>query len=109
MMPKRIWTSAGLLLLFFLVGTQAPAAWAAPQQAQPSYTLPEYNAYQTCAKETNPQQRIRLCDDFVAKYPSSTLLPYVYHTYYTTYNELKDYPKVMQYADKELSVGDKLE
>ncbi len=109
MMRKWMWTGAGLSSLALLFCAQVPAAWAAPQQTQQSYTLPEYNAYQACAKESNLQQRVKSCDDFVAKYPGSTLLPYAYVTYYLTYNELKNYPKVVEYTDKELGFADKID
>jgi tetratricopeptide (TPR) repeat protein len=79
------------------------------QGQQVPYTLAEYNAYQAAAKETNPQQKVKLLDDFVAKFPNSALLPYVYRTYYTTYNQLKDYPKVIEYADKLLALGNKID
>ncbi len=108
----------GILFLALVIFACAPSAVAGAQekpsaaagaQEKPSYTVPEYNAYQAAANEKNPQQRIKLLDDFVAKFPSSTLLPYVYRLYYNTYNELKNFSKVMEYADRELSFGDKLD
>lgn len=111
MIRKRIRVGVGLLLLALLM----PAAWTAAQapapqeQQKPAYTLAEYNAYQAAANEKSPQQRIRLLDDFVAKFPNSTLLPYAYRVYYNTYNELKNYPKTIEYADRELSFADKLD
>lgn len=91
----------GVILAFSLMGP-AFAAAAAPvaQQAKPAYTYAEYNAYQAAAKESNPQQRVKLLDQFVAKFPKSTLLPYVYQLYYKTYDSLKQYNKVIEYADK---------
>jgi tetratricopeptide (TPR) repeat protein len=89
--------------------------WAAAQaqetqgQTKTPYTLAEYNAYQAAHNEANPQQKVKLLDDFVAKFPNSALLPYVYHDYYTTYNQLKDYPKVIEYADKLLALGTKID
>jgi tetratricopeptide (TPR) repeat protein len=103
------------LVAMAAVGLQArPGAAQTEQQGQaqqhkPAYTLAEYNAYTAAAKETNPQQRIKLLDDFVAKFPSSALLPYVYRSYYTTYDKLKDYPMVIEYADKLLALGDKID
>jgi tetratricopeptide (TPR) repeat protein len=97
-------TRSGLALTLALVFSMAGLATAARaqqgQQQKPTYTLAEYNAYQAAAKETNPQQRIKLLDDFVAKFPKSTLLPYVYQSYYQTYDQLKQYDKVIEYADK---------
>lgn len=99
----------GLLRVAFLVtGISGLAAAAFAQQAAaPSYTPAEYNAYIAASKETNPQQRITELGDFVAQFPSSTLLPYVYQTEYQTYGQLKDYPHTITYADKLLALGDK--
>jgi tetratricopeptide (TPR) repeat protein len=97
-------TRSGLALSLALVLSMAGLATAAKaqqgQQQKPAYTLAEYNAYQAAAKETVPQQRVKLLDDFVSKFPKSTLLPYVYQAYYQTYNQLKQYDKVIEYADK---------
>ncbi len=35
-------------------------------------------------------------------------MPYVLQLYYTTYNELKNYPKTIDYADKLVALGDKV-
>ncbi len=108
MTRKPIMVGMGLLSLALLVGTLVPAAAAVPQE-KPAYTLAEYNAYQAAANEKSAQQRIKLLDDFVAKFPSSTLLPFAYRVYYNTYNELKNFPKTIEYVDRELSFGDKLD
>jgi tetratricopeptide (TPR) repeat protein len=93
--------AAGLLLTL--------AAGAAAQQ-QPAYTLQEYNAYQAAANEANAQQRVKLLDDFAAKFPQSTLLPYAYRLYFVTYyNELKNFPKTIEYADRLLALGDQID
>ena len=108
MRRKWIRAGAGLLLVSLAVCAPGPAASAAaqqPQQQAPTYTMPEYNAYQAAANEKNAQQRVALLDDFVAKYPKSTLLPYVYRTYYLAYYELKNYPKAIEYVDRLLSLG----
>jgi tetratricopeptide (TPR) repeat protein len=88
-----------LALAFSLAGL-ATAARAQAQQEKPAYTYAEYNAYQAAAKETNPEQRVKLLEDFVTKFPKSTLLPYVYQAFYQTYDNLKQYDKVIEYADK---------
>ncbi len=77
-------------------------------QQKLSYTLPEYNAFQAANSEKDPQQRTKLLDDFVGKYPNSTLMPYVYQLYYQTYNQLKDYPHTIEYIDKLVALGDKV-
>ncbi len=77
---------------------------AAQGQQQPSYTPAEYNDYTAAHTETDPQKRIADLDAFQAKYPASTLLPYVYTLEYQTYGQLKNYPKSVAYADKLLAL-----
>ncbi|MGH9641566.1 MAG: hypothetical protein ACRD3Q_04010, partial [Terriglobales bacterium] len=87
-----------------------PRAEAGAQAAgkQP-YTMAEYNAYQAAAAEKDPAQKVKLLDDFVSKYPNSALLIYVYPLYYQAYAELKNYQKVIQYADKVVALGSKVD
>src|SRR5256885_5832005 len=87
---------------------QAPAAGQQDANA-PKYTMPEYNAYKACADEKNATQQIKCLDDFVAKYPNSQLLVYVYPLYYNAYSQSKNYEKVIENADKLLALGDKVE
>ena len=82
---------------------QAPASQDAAA-GQQKYTMAEYNAYQACAAEKNPQQQVKCLDDFVAKYPNSALLIYIYPLYYNAYSQLKNWPKVIEYADKLLAM-----
>ncbi len=98
----------GVVLLLVWLTADPPAAWAGPQE-RPSYTMAEYNAYNAAANDKNAQQRVKLLDDFVAKYPNSTLLPFAYRVYYQTYNELRNFPKVIEYVDREMSFGDKID
>lgn len=77
-------------------------------QKQP-YTMPEYNAYKAAQETQAPAQQVRALDDFVARYPSSALLVYVYPLYYQAYTKLKDYPKVIEYVDKLVALGDKVD
>jgi hypothetical protein len=85
---------------------QAPAGQDAGAGKQ-QYTMAEYNAYQAAAAERNPAQQIKLLDDFVSKYPNSALLIYIYPLYYNAYSQLKNWPKVAEYADRLLAMGDK--
>ena len=87
---------------------QAPAGQDAGAGKQ-QYTMAEYNAYQAAAAEKNPAQQIKLLDDFVAKYPNSALLIYIYPLYYNAYSLQKNWPKVTEYADKLLALGEKAE
>src|SRR5437868_10904069 len=88
---------------------QAPAGQQDAAAGKQQYTMAEYNAYQAAAAEKNPTQQIKLLDDFVAKYPNSALLIYIYPLYYNAYSQLKNWPKVMENADKLLALGDKVE
>lgn len=111
-MRKSSTTVSMILSAAALMCTLAwPAAAQDGQQEQqkPTYTIQEYNAFQACRAGTNAQTRLNCLDDFVAKFPSSTLMQYAYVLYYTTYNELKNYPKTIEYADKVLGLGDKID
>lgn len=99
---------AGAILLTLVGLASVSPAWAAPQD-QPSYTPAEYNAYTACANDKNAQTRAKCLEDFMAKFPKSSLLPYGYQLAYTTYNEIKDFPKSIEYADKLLALGDKID
>jgi len=103
---------ASLLLLAALSLSCAPSApaqdAAAAGAAQPKYTMAEYNSYQAAAAEKNPAAQIKLLDDFVAKYPGSALLNYIYPLYYKNYYAQKNYPKAIEYADKMIAMGDKI-
>ncbi|HKO04151.1 MAG TPA: hypothetical protein VJW51_05365 [Candidatus Acidoferrales bacterium] len=95
-----------LALLLGIAGARAVAAIAAEPQAQPKYTRAEYDAYQAAAAEKNLQQKIKLLDDFVAKYPSSALLAFVYNEYVTDYYQLHQWSKDIEYLDKFLALSD---
>jgi tetratricopeptide (TPR) repeat protein len=87
---------------------RAPAGQDAAAGKQ-QYTMAEYNAYQAAAAERNPAPQIKLLDDFVSKYPNSALLIYIYPLYYNAYSQLKNWPKVIENADKLLALGEKAE
>jgi hypothetical protein len=48
-------------------------------------------------------------DDFVSKYPNSALLVYVDPLYVQAYGQLKNYKKVIEYADKVIALGSKID
>ena len=92
------------------LGAQTPAAGQDSSATKaPAYTLVEYNAEQACAAEKAPATQVKCLDDFVAKYPNSALLVYVYPLYVNAYNQLKNPQKVSDYADKLVAMGDKAE
>src|ERR1700730_4025382 len=104
---------ASLLLLGALCLSSSPNAAAQEASAaggtkQQPYTMAEYNSYQSAAAEKNPAAQIKLLDDFVAKYPNSALLNYIYPLYYKNYYAQKNYPKAIEYADKMIALGDKI-
>src|SRR5258705_9393983 len=107
MIRKWILTGAGLLLI--VAGTGRLLAAHQDAQQEPAYTLAEYNAYKAADAEQNPQQKIKLLDDFVKQYPASTLLPYIYRAYYLTNYALKNYAGTLEYADKQIGLGEKID
>jgi hypothetical protein len=111
MIRKCMVTGAGLLWIALGVTSGAGKLWAAPQDAaaKPAYTLAEYNAYKDADGEQNPQQKVTKLDAFVKQYPNSTLMPYVYRDYYLTDYGLKNFAGTMEYADKMIGLGDKVD
>ena len=106
------WLGTAWLTIALLSWGGAAAGWAASpqdQQAKPAYSLAEYNAFQTAHNEQNAQAKVKALDDFVVKYPASALLQYVYFDYYHAYYTLKNYPQTIEYADKLLALGDKVD
>jgi TPR repeat len=103
-------------MVFLIAGSELSASAQAPATGQETvvtkaqkYTQAEYNAEQACAAEKIPAAVVRCADDFVLKYPNSDLLVYIYPLYYRGYTELKNPLKVIEYADKLVSLGDKAE
>jgi tetratricopeptide (TPR) repeat protein len=95
---------AGLCLsLGFTAWAQAGAQDTGDKSKQP-YTMAEYNSYQACASDKNPATQVKCFDDFVSKYPNSALLVYVYPQYVQSYMQLKDYKKVLDFADKTVAL-----
>ena len=95
------------IVLAMAIGT----AWAVPQdqQTNPSNAVSERDAYQAAHDEKDAQARIKRLDEFVLKYPDSALMADVYQDYYLTYFWMMSYVQSMTYADKFLSLGDRLE
>jgi len=72
------------------------------------YTVAEYNAYTAAANEKSAPAQLKALDDFVAKYPNSCLLNYIYPLYYQNYAAQKNFPKVVEYSDKMLGLRTRL-
>ena len=108
--------SAGFALLAALglifgsaIGARAQAAAQDAGAGKQAYTVPEYNAYQACAGDKNPASQIKCLDDFISKYQNSALLVYVYPLEFQAYGAQKNFPKVIEFADKLIALGDKVE
>jgi tetratricopeptide (TPR) repeat protein len=100
----------GLIVVSVLMARgQAPAAAASQDAGAPKYTMAEYNAYQACAAEKVPATLLKCLDDFVSKYPNSTLLNYIYPLYYQAYSAQKNYAKMIETADKLAALGEKVD
>jgi tetratricopeptide (TPR) repeat protein len=111
MRATRRWASfavVAVLGLFVLTaaGVRAQDTGAAATNAPgQKYTMAEYNAYQATASEKNAAAQIKELDDFVAKYPNSALLNYIYPLYYRNYGQQKNFPKTIEYADKQIALS----
>jgi tetratricopeptide (TPR) repeat protein len=107
----RKWILTGASLGWIALGAGAGSVLAAPQdqQPKPQYTLAEYNAYKAADAEQNPQAKIKLLDDFVKQYSTSTLMPYIYRDYYLTDYALKNFAGTIEYADRQIALGDKID
>ena len=94
-----------------LIASGAGVAWASPQApaaaAAPQATRAEYDALTAEKAATDPQQKVKMLDDFVAKYPNSPYIPQglIYTDYYTAYFALKNYPQTLVYVDKVLALS----
>ncbi len=69
----------------------------------------EENAYQAAHNEKDAPAKIKLLDDFVAAYPESALLPQAYRDDYEAYFLIGKYPQAIDYADKLVALGDKVD
>jgi len=110
MNARRRITSLAVLFALCLVGglTKTLVAQEAGGGSKQPYTMAEYNAYTAAANEKDPAAQLKALDDFVAKYPNSNLLNYVYPLYYQNYAKQKNFAKVIEYADKEIALGSKI-
>src|SRR5262249_49370951 len=112
---RRLTGLAVLLALCLVLGSAAGVSGQAAAGGQDQgagkqpYTMAEYNSYKACADDKVPASQIKCLDDFVSKYPNSALLIYVYPLYYQAYGAQKNYAKVIEYADKLIALGDKID
>lgn len=60
------------------------------------------------AEEKDPDRRLLLLEKYASQLkPDSAMWVFVYPLYYNSYMELKNFRKVMEYADKLLALGDR--
>jgi len=106
---NRIATLLSAVVICMSWAAQPAGARGAQQSQQPSYTIPEYNAFQACQTEKDVPGRLSCLDSFSTQFPNSTLMQYVYQLYYQTYFQTKNYPKTIYYADKLVALGGKVD
>ena len=94
------------LILFCMAARPAAVRGQQADQGKTTYTIPEYNAFQAANAEKDLTARLKLLDDFAAKFPNSTLNQYAFALYYQTYFDAKNYPKTIEYIDKLTGLGD---
>jgi serine/threonine protein kinase len=70
-------------------------------------TSAEHDGFKAVQAEKDEAQQIQRLDEFVAKFPNSELLADSYTLYYRDYRSLKNFPKVIEYADKLVALGNK--
>jgi hypothetical protein len=105
---RRMASLAVLTALWLLCcKTGRLAAQDAAGGSKQPYTMAEYNAYTAAQNEKDPAAQLKALDDFVSKYPSSNLLNYIYPLYYQNYGKQNNFPKVIEYCDKQIALGDK--
>jgi tetratricopeptide (TPR) repeat protein len=99
-----LWIALGGFALIALCAAPAKAQAAqsaqAGQQAKPTYTMPEYNAFTACQGEKDPNQQVKCFDDFVSRFPNSTLMQYVYQLEIPDYQKLNNCQQAVAVADK---------
>jgi tetratricopeptide (TPR) repeat protein len=109
---RRLAGLAVLVALCLALGSTSAFAQAASAGGQDqgtgkqAYTMAEYNSEQACAGDKVPASQVKCLDDFVAKYPNSQLLIYVYPLYIQAYGAQKNYVKLIESVDKLTQLGD---
>lgn len=89
-----------------------PSAPQSPQGEEPKQpprakSQEELDAYQKFMGEQNPDQQIKLIEDFLLQYPNTELKEYAYQAATQAYQAKNDYPKVLTYGELTLAQNDK--
>jgi tetratricopeptide (TPR) repeat protein len=80
----------------------ASSSPAAPRQPR-AKTEEEFSAYQRFIRETNPDEQIRIVEDFLLQYPDSELKEYAFQTATQAYQTKNDFPRVLTYGELTLA------
>lgn len=114
-MIMRKYLNAAAIILASLVWASIaarPAAAQAAQSSQPTYTMQEYNSFQACQSEKDPDAKMNCLDGYMTKYPNSTLIKYIGPAYVQVCGQemqSRDYAKAIACADRILGLGDKMD
>jgi hypothetical protein len=87
------------LLLAFILGFVVlvhPSPKAFAQEANPQYTVEEYNAYQAITAEADATKKMEMILNFVKTYPKSTLKPHIANDFEGALKNLQDAKKWTQ-------------
>jgi hypothetical protein len=87
----------------FLPTAQGQTEQESQQNAPRGPSMAEYNNFAEADRAKDPAEKVILLDAFVSKYPDSPFLAYVYQSYFEAYEKLKNFQKVMEFAEKRLS------
>ena len=86
---------------------EAPAAPASSAPAPPrqprAKTEEEFAAYRRFIREPNPEEQIRIIEDFLLEYPDSELKEYAFQAATQAYQSKNDYPRVLTYGELTLA------
>jgi tRNA A-37 threonylcarbamoyl transferase component Bud32/tetratricopeptide (TPR) repeat protein len=74
-----------------------------------NYSEAEQAGFKAVQAEKDEARQIERLDEFVSKFPDSELLSDAYRLYYRDYRTLKNFSKVIEYADKLTALGNKVD
>jgi tetratricopeptide (TPR) repeat protein len=104
-----------LLLVMIVFACAASASTHVQTKSQPVTPCPNSGQYtitgdgdpfEQLRLECDPNKRLVILDNYVAQSkPKPSMLVYIYPYYVESYNEVKNYPKAIEYADKWLAAA----
>jgi len=81
----------------------APGAAATAERRRPAAkSQAEYDAFQACLQEKDPNKQIRMVEDFLLEYPDTELKEYAFQAATQAYQAKNDYPKLLTYGEMTL-------